>query len=149
VADHVQGRRKMVTQGYKRLVVIAATVIGLVGLIYLGLILRETEPDYYKPARTALITARQRLAVSFGQESQVLEQLRGAHKNLEAAITALDRVKTNPECRDKVATLRQRLRELEDVDRLQDTSPEQLRESYSSIEDQLHALIVKLERRAD
>ncbi|MCP5304774.1 MAG: hypothetical protein H6953_04960 [Chromatiaceae bacterium] len=145
----LKGEKHVDDRGYARRVVIAASVIGLVGLIYIGLAIRQTEPDYYRPAHTALVAARQHLEASLGQETALLEQLQGSHKNLEAAIAALDEASIDPDVRNDVAALRARLRALEDVGRLQDTSPQQLRESYRAISHQLGALIEEIERRQD
>lgn len=147
MGGNLKGYGKIHDRGYTRRVLIAATVIGFVGLIYIGLAIRHTEPDYYRPARSALVAARQHLEMSLGQETALLEQLQESHKNLESAIAALDEASVDPNVRDDVAALRVRLRALEDVNRLQNTDPQQLRESYRAISHQLSALIDNVERR--
>lgn len=133
--------RQLVTRG----TLIAVAVIGLAGLIYLGLKFRQAEPDYYQPTRAALITARERLDASFSGEAELIRQLKSTHKELEAAITALDKATVHPEYRRSVETLRMRLRKLEDANYLNQTSPKQLQLAYREIGAQIGALIDKLD----
>ena len=130
----------------RQAIVVIVSVVGFAGAIYFGSVLRERDPDYYQPARTALITARQRVEASYTHEAVLLEQLQNTHRELEAAIAALNNARVDPANQREVAILRSRLRALEDVERLDRTSPEQLQQSYREIEAQLSALIEKLER---
>jgi DNA repair ATPase RecN len=121
----------------------------LSGLAYLGLMVHQTEPDFYAPTRTALVSARQHLEDSFSQEAELLGMLQGAHRDLEAAANDLDRAATDPDHRREVKVLRRRLRALEDVERLQHMTPKQLHESYQEIERQLSTLIDRLATQKD
>lgn len=124
---------------------ITVAVLGLAGLIYLGLKFRQAEPDYYQPARTALITARERLDASFSGEVEVSRQLKSTRKELEAAITALDQAAIHAGYRRDLEALRRQLRRLEDPDYLSRTSPEQLQQAYREIGSRISALIDRLD----
>lgn len=128
-----------------RTLLIVVVVLGAAIVTYLMLNARNSAPDYYVPARTALVTAKERLEVSYGEEANLLTLLQQTHRDLETAVEALDQASIDPELRNEVDTLRLRLRALEDVKRLEKTTPEQLKNSYHAIEAQLDALIAKLE----
>ncbi len=147
MADNPKTPKTTLNRIITRGALIALAVIGLTGLIYLSLMVRQTEPDYYQPARTILITVRERLDASFSGEAQLIKQLKNTHKELEAAIAALDQLNIDPEYQHDVDALRIRLRTLEDAKHLSQTSPEQLHLAYREIEDQISALIDKLDRR--
>lgn len=147
MADNSDGSRTTTRQLVTRGTLIAVSVIGLVGLIYLGLMFRETEPNYYQPTRAALITARERLDASFSGEAELIKRLKSTHKELEAAITALDQAGIHPEYRQDIQTLRMRLRRLEDATYLSQTSPKQLQLVYREIGAKISALIDKLDRQ--
>lgn len=141
-------KRLSATQRWQGVVAIVL-VVGFTGLIYIGLLLRATGPDYYQPARTALVEARQKLEASYNHEAVLLEQLRSTHHDLEAAIVALAQARVSPGDELEVAKIQTRLRALEDVRDLEKLSPEQLHQSYRDIEAQLTALVEKLERTQD
>ena len=128
-----------------RIAVLVTALGTLVGLVSLGLMVRQNDPDYYEPARTALVSAREQLEASYSQEAALLAMLRKTHHDLEAAIRSLDKAKVAPRHRRDMAILRERLRALEDVERLQHMTPDQLHESYREIELQLSNLIGALE----
>jgi chromosome segregation ATPase len=120
--------------------------IGIAGFMYLGSVLHDREPNYYQPARKALVTARQRLEQSYTHEATAIKELKVTHRELETAIAALNKARVDPAYQRNIETLRTRLQALEDIERLEQTSPEQLQQSYHEIADQLSALIEKLER---
>ncbi len=130
-----------------RALIIAVVIIGGAILTYIVLDARDTRPNYYAPARTALVTAKERFEVAFGEESNLLNYLQETHRDLENAIAALEQARIDPELRHDIDTLRLRLRALEDMKRLQHTTPEQLKQSYHEIGAQIDALIAKLEKR--
>jgi hypothetical protein len=121
--------------------------VGIAVSIYLGSVLHDMEPDFYQPVRTALVTARQRIEQAYGHEATAIRELRLAHGELDAAITALNKAPVDPADQRKLETLQMRLQSLEDVGRLEHTSPEQLQQSYHDIISQLKALITRLESR--
>jgi hypothetical protein len=128
----------------------AVAVIGalsLAGIFYLGFVLRAKEPNFYSPARTALVGVRQRLAESYSHERAMLEQLRMARSELDAAIRHLEKAaRLDPEDRRVIETLRVRLKALENPNGVSQLSPEELRQSYHALMAQLDALIAKLQR---
>jgi chromosome segregation ATPase len=120
--------------------------IGIAGFMYLGSVLHNREPNYYQPARKALVNARERLEQSYTHEETAIKELKITHRELETAIAALNKARVDPAYQKKIATLRTRLQALEDIERLEQTSPRQLQQSYHQIANQLSVLIEKLER---
>jgi chromosome segregation ATPase len=119
--------------------------IGIAGFIYLGSVLHNREPNYYQPARKALVIARQQLEQSYTHEATAIKELKITHRELETAIAALNKARVDPAYQRNIETLRMQLQALEDVERLEQTSPKQLQQSYHEITDQLSTLIEKLE----
>jgi hypothetical protein len=120
--------------------------IAIAGFMYLGSVLHDKEPNYYQPARKALVIARQQLEQSYTHEATAIKELKITHRELETAIAALNKARVDPAYQRNIETLRIRLQALEDIERLEQTSPKQLQKSYHEIADQLSALIEKLER---
>jgi hypothetical protein len=119
--------------------------IAIAGFMYLGSILHDREPNYYQPARKALVIARQQLEQSYTHEATAIKELKITHRELETAITALNKARVDPAYQRNIEMLRRRLQALEDIERLEQASPKQLQKSYHEIADQLSALIEKLE----
>ncbi|MET0050243.1 MAG: hypothetical protein ABW095_04070 [Candidatus Thiodiazotropha sp.] len=104
---------------------VIAVVIGLIGLTALGWYLHSTRPDYYQPERSALVLAKQRLYASFGEETDLLERIQEMHRDMQAAIEILE--------------------QLDDLNRLQNTSREELQRIFTDLEIKLNQLIEKVE----
>lgn len=133
----------------KRLHRVLSVLAGLAALAitgYLALMLHESQPDYYQPARTALVTAKQRFAVSYSEENDLLESLRQTHQDLTSVISKLDDAGVDPAYRADLEHLRARLQQLTDVQYLEQLSSPQLADEYSAIEAEFDALIAKLGR---
>jgi hypothetical protein len=132
----------------RRSVVLGLGIIALAAAIYFGPALREKEPDYYDPARTALVNARLLIEESLGHERAVVDQLKMAHEELDSAITQLTKAADlDAAYRTRIEALRARLLSIENTDRSGETSPEELQQSYRDLLAQTQALITELDNR--
>jgi hypothetical protein len=120
-------------------------MIALAGLIGLGWYLHSSSPDYYQPERSALVLAKQRLYASFGEESDLLERIHEMHQDMQAAIKILEQADIEPQYRTELDALLTQLHELDDLNRLQNTSREDLQRTFAGIEIKLNRLITKVE----
>ena len=133
----------------RRYVVLGLGFVILVAVIIFGPMLRKQEPNYYDPARAALINARQQFEESLAHEEVLLEQIRMAHEELDSAITQLARVADlDPSHRSAIESLRASLLSIENPDHPEETSPEQLRQSYRDLLVRMDALIKDVEKRS-
>ncbi|WP_078119857.1 hypothetical protein [Thiosocius teredinicola] len=130
-----------------RALIVAVVVISGAILTYLVLEARDERPNYYSPARTALVTAKERLEIAFSEEANLLSYLEETHRDLESAIDALDQARSDPSMRAEIDSVRRRLSALGDTDRLQRTTPEELKQTYHEINAEIEALIERLENR--
>jgi len=125
--------------------------LGLVVLfiaIYFGPALREQEPDYYDPARTALLNARQQFEESLSHEQVLIDQLKIAREELDSAITQLGRVADlDPAHRARIESLRASLLSIENTDLSGEASPVKLQQSYRDLLAQMDALIRDIDDR--
>jgi len=132
----------------RRYVALGLGIIALAAAIYFGPVLREQEPNYYDPARTALVDARLLFEESFGHEQVVIDQLQMAHEELDSAITQLAKVADlDPAYRTRIEALRASLLSIENPDHPEETSQEQLQQSYRDLLAQIDALITDLDNR--
>jgi exonuclease VII small subunit len=132
----------------RRYVVLGLGGIALVAAIYFGPALREHEPNYYNPARTALVNARMRFEESLGHEQALLTQLQMVHEDLDSAITQLGKAADlDSTDRARIEALRSSLVSTESPDRLGEVSSEKLYQSYRDLLAQLEALIEELDNR--
>jgi len=132
-----------------RYLMLGVLIITLVAAIYFGSFIRETEPDFYAPGRTAIVNARMHFEESLGYEQALIEQQRMAHDEINQAISHLDKAETlDPADRDKIQQIRAQLTVLESLDRQRENSPQQLQKQYYDLLDQMDALINKLENHA-
>jgi hypothetical protein len=120
-------------------------IIALAGLIGLGWYLHSRSPDYYQPERSALVLAKQRLYASFGEEADLLERIQEMHQDMQAAIKILEQADIEPQYRKELDALLTQLHELDDLNRLQNTSREDLQRIFAGIEIKLNQLIAKVE----
>lgn len=124
---------------------VAATLLAAGG-IYLAWQLHQESPDYYRPARTALVTAQKHLAESYGRETVLLEQLEAVHRESRAAVDELTRAADlDPRNRAEIQALARRLDELQDARRLDQRTPDELRAAYHDLSRRVTALIDELE----
>jgi septal ring factor EnvC (AmiA/AmiB activator) len=134
-------------QRWLRSVASVVGVVAVAGVIYLGFILHESGPNYYQPARVALVSAQRQLAESYSHEKALIEQLHTVHSELDAAMADLEKAESLDHAdKREIETMRVRLQALEDARQLSHTTPEQLQESYQGLTAQLDALINRLER---
>ncbi len=127
---------------------VAAVVIGLIGLTGLGWYLHSTRPDYYQPERSALVLAKQRLYASFGEETDLLERIHEMHRDMQAAIEILEQAEIEPQFRLELEPLLTQLHDLDDLNKLQNTSREELQRIFTDVEIKLNRLIDKVEAHA-
>ena len=114
--------------------------------LWLLFLLHESEPNYYQPARAALVAARHRLNEYYSHESVIIQQLHKAHQELDATMSMLDKAENlDPADRQRLDELRARLGQLDDVKRATRMSPDQLHDSYQKVAEELDELIHKLE----
>lgn len=125
---------------------IALLTLILVLALWLLFLLHQSEPNYYQPARAALVAARHRLHEYYSHESVIIQELRKAHNELEATISLLNKAEDlDPTDQQRLNALRLRLRELDDVKQATHMNPEQLHDSYRAVAEGLDELIHKLE----
>ena len=133
----------------RRYVVLGLGVLALAAAIYFGPMLREQEPDYYDPARTALVNARLRFEESLGHEQALIAQLQMVREELDSAITQLDKAADlDPADRARIEALRSRLMSLERPDDLEKLGANELHQLYRDLLVQMDALITDLDNRS-
>ena len=121
-------------------------VLALILTLWLALLIHDTEPNYYQPARAALVVARHRLNEYYSHESIIIQQLREAQVELDAAMSMLTKAENlDPTDKQHLDALRLRLKQLDDVKQATRMNPDQLHDSYRAIAEQLDELIHRLE----
>ena len=132
----------------RRSLVVGLGVIALIALLYTGFEFRDREPNYYTPARTALVNARLRFEESLGHERALIAQLDKAHQELDSAIDKLAMAANlDPADRVRIEALRSSLQSIESDDRLGETSPRKLHLLYGDLLAKMDTLITDLENR--
>ncbi len=129
----------------RRVFLLTLSIIALAGLIGLGWYLHSNSPDYYQPERSSLVLAKQRLYASFGEETDLLERIHEMHQDMQAAIEILEQANIEPQYRTELDGLLTQLHALDDLNRLQNTSREDLQRIFTDIEIKLNQLIAKVE----
>lgn len=136
------------TNHRRRNMVLVLGGIALIVAIYFGPAIRQHAPDYYDPVRADLVKATLMIEDSLTHEQALIEHLKMAHEELDAAIARLTTVADmDPGHRSSVESLRASLRSMEDPDYIRNTSPEKLRQSYREILAQVDALIRSMDSR--
>ena len=132
----------------RRYLVLGLAIIALVAVIFFGPALREREPDYYNPARTALVNARLLFEESLGHEQELIDQLQMVREELDSAITHLGKAADlDPADRARIEALRSSIQTMERSDGLADLSSNELHQSYRDLLAQMDALITDLDNR--
>jgi len=132
----------------RRYWVLGLIIIVVAAVIFFGPALREQEPDYYNPARIALVNARMRFEESLGHEQALIEQLQMVHKELGSAIVHLAKAADlDPADRARIEAMRSTLESLENPERLRKASPEKLQQSYRELLAQMETMIEDLDNR--
>lgn len=135
-------------QHRRRFVAVVLVAAALVAAIYFGSTIRGTEPDYYSPARTALVNARLKFEESLAHEQALVAELRMAHRELNAAIDELAEAEDlDPDDRNKIRELRSGLLAIEEADQRGELGPERLHQSYQEWLGRMNTLIRQLEHR--
>lgn len=139
--EQMEGHRR------RRYIVLGLFIAVLAAILYFGPMLRKQEPNYYDPARVALINAKQQFEESLVHEQVLIDQLNMARAELDTAISQLARVAAlDPAHRAGVESLRANLLALENPEHPGTTSPEQLKQSYRELLMQMDALIKDMDR---
>lgn len=132
----------------RRYIVLGLGILILAVLIYFGPAFRKHEPNYYDPARVALVNAKLQFEESLGHERELIEQLQMAHDELDSAITHLAQAADlDPADRSRIETLRASLRSIEGPDRLGKINLEELHRIYRDMLAQMETLITDLDKR--
>ena len=140
--------RQTARHRHRRYVVIGLGILALAAVIVFGPALREQEPDYYDPARTALVNARLRFEESLGHEQALISQLQMVREELDSAITQLGKAADlDPADRARIEELRTRLQSIGRSGTLGELSSYELHQSYRELLAQMDALIADLDNR--
>ena len=132
----------------RRYAVLGLGILALVAVIFFGPALREQEPNYYNPARTAIVNARLRFEESLGHEQALIAQLQMVHEELDSAITQLGKAADlDPADRARIEALRASLQSIEHPDSLVALNSNELHQSYRDLLAQMDALIADLDNR--
>ena len=133
----------------RRYVVIVLSIIALAVAIFFGPALREQEPDYYNPARTALVNARLRFEESLGHEQALITQLHMLREELGSAIAELEKAANlDPADRARIESMRSDLLSIEHPEKPGELNPNELHQSYRDLLAQMDALITEIDNRS-
>jgi hypothetical protein len=133
----------------RRYFILGLGIFALIAVTFFGPALREQEPNFYNPARTALVNARLRFEESLGHEQALITQLQKVHEELDSAITHLSKAADlDPADRARIETLRSSIQSMERPDGLVDLNSNELHKSYQDLLTQIDALITDLDNRA-
>jgi|GEM_PF-3494425 hypothetical protein len=141
--------QQAVKQRRRRYIVLGAAIVALAGVIIFGPALRQQEPDYYDPARTALVNARLRFEESLGHEQALITQLHMVREELASAMAELDKAADlDPADRARIEDMRSGLMSIEHPDKPGELNPNELQQSYRDLLARMDALITELDNRS-
>lgn len=107
--------------------------------------LANDRPNLYDPTRIALVEAQRNLSEAYGhatQERALFEQIRSAHRDLDEALTLLEKAEhLDPAQKAAMDSLRARLIQLEDDQKVLKMSDTELRQNYQYLADQMERII--------
>ena len=133
----------------RRYVALGVAVFALAAVIFFGPTLREQEPNYYNPARTALVNARLRFEESLGHEQALITQLQMVREELGSAIAELDKAADlDPADQAGIKAIRAGLLSIEHPDNPGEPGTNELHQAYRDLLDQMDALITELDNRS-
>jgi hypothetical protein len=133
----------------RRYVALGVAVFALAAVIFFGPTLREQEPNYYNPARTALVNARLRFEESLGHEQALITQLQMVREELGSAIAELDKAAgLDPADQARIKAIRSGLLSIEHPDNPGEPGTNELHQAYRDLLDQMDALITELDNRS-
>jgi hypothetical protein len=132
----------------KRNLLFVAAGLGLAAAVYFGWLMRANDPNFYEPARSAVVDVRFHLSEIYAHEAAAIEQLRLVHRDLGDALDQLSKAALlDTEDRQELEQLKARLQELEKAAIRTAVTPDQLKHSYRALSHDLDALIGRLEHR--
>ena len=142
-------RQQAVNRRRRRYLVLGAGIIALTAVVAFGPALRKQEPDYYDPARTALVNARLRFEESLGHEQALITQLHMVREELGSAIAELEKAADlDPADRARIEAMRSGLMSIEHPDKPGELNPNELHQSYRNMLAQMDALITEIDNRS-
>ena len=133
-------------QRFRRHLVLGFLILSVGLAIYIGLVFRETGPNYYAPGRAALINAKKKFEESLVYEQALIEKKRMAHEEIILAIDQLAKAEDlDSEDRARIEDMRASLIAIDKADYTGGTSPGQLQEQFREILNEMDTLISKTE----
>lgn len=141
--------QKSVKHRRRRYIVLGVGIFALAVVIIFGPALREQEPDYYNPARTALVNARLRFEESLGHEQALIAQLHMVREELGSAIAELEKAADlDPADRARIEAMRSGLMSIEHSDEPGELNPNELQQLYRDLLAQMDAMITEIDNRS-
>jgi chromosome segregation ATPase len=141
--------QKSVKHRRRRYIVLGVGIFALAVVIIFGPALREQEPDYYNPARTALVNARLRFEESLGHEQALIAQLNMVREELGSAIAELEKAADlDPADRARIEAMRSALMSIEHSDEPGELNPNEQQQSYRDLLAQMDAMITEIDNRS-
>lgn len=132
----------------RRYLVLGFGIFALTAVIVFGPGFREQEPNYYNPARAALVNARLLFLESLEHEEELITQLQEVRKELDSAINQLGRAADlDRGDRAKIEELRSGLQSIERSGGSGELSSQELDQSYRDLLAQMDVLIAELDHR--
>lgn len=131
---------------------IVATLVAIVG-IFIGAFsilyhLWLERPQLYSPSRVEVVKAQRHLYEAYRRltrAAQLREEIRAAKSSLEDAASLLDQAERHdPSGKETIAEIRRELLALEDAEKTEQMTPEQLNSAYQRLSAQLSLLSRKL-----
>jgi septal ring factor EnvC (AmiA/AmiB activator) len=99
-------------------------------------------PDYYDPARAALVEANLHLNEAYNYEQDLLTQITNAHRELSTAIRYLQQAEdAEPKTKREIDALQARLTALEDREQTKSLTPADLHATYRALTEEIEALV--------
>ena len=130
----------------RRYVLMGLGIIALAAAVIYGPALRKQGPNFYNPARNALVNARLRFEQSLDHELALVDQLQQAREELDLAITELGKAADlDPADRAKIEQMRSKLLSMESPDHLEQLGSQELFQSYRDLLAQMEALIADID----
>jgi biopolymer transport protein ExbB/TolQ len=132
---------------------VVATLVAIVG-IFLGAFsilyhLWLERPQLYSPSRVEVVKAQRHLYEAYRRltkAAQLRQEIRAAKSSLEDAASLLKQAeRLDPSGRERIAEIRSELLALEDAEKTEEMTPEQLHHAYQRLSTQLSLLTRKLQ----
>jgi multidrug efflux pump subunit AcrA (membrane-fusion protein) len=128
------------------LVAIVGILLGASSILYH---LWRERPQLYSPSRVEVVKAQRHLYDAYRRltrAAQLREEIRAAKSSLEDAASLLKQAeRLDPSDKERIAEIRSGLRTLEDAEKTEKMTPEQLHHAYQQLSTQLSLLTRKLQ----